>query len=207
MPSEDIETMKPQKRKSQAPKKYLQATGSAKRPKQSSKGRNKNHPSRIGNSTDCTHTNCAIASTLRAGVPVIVTEDDESAPRRHISTRQQTLTTANLTVSHGPVINIVSEATQHQSSPVDQHQRSQVDQHQRSQVGQHQRSQVVPNQRQTGNIQRLPSTLMQRVQMPVNESTNNDLSVGASAATSNNIGMLTQTGEIAIEQSNVNLNS
>ena len=117
------------------------------------------------------------------------------------------MTTTNLTISHGPVINIVSEATQHQSSPVDQHQRSQVDQHQRSQVGQHQRSQVVPNQRQTGNIQRLPSTLMQRVQMPVNESTNNDLSVGAPAATSNNIGMLTQTGEIAIEQSNVNLNS
>jgi hypothetical protein len=54
------------------------------------------------------------------------------------------LTTANLTVSHGPVINIVSEATQHQSSPVDQHQRSQVDQH----------------QRQTGNIQRPPSTLV-----------------------------------------------
>ena len=191
MPSEDIETMKPQKRKSQAPKKYLQATGSAKRPKQSSKGRNKNHPSRIGNSTDCTHTNCAIASTLRAGVPVIVTEDDESAPRRHISTRQQTLTTANLTVSHGPVINIVSEAIQHQSSPVDQHQRSQVDQH----------------QRQTGNIQRPPSTLVQRVQMHVNASTNNDLSVEVPAATSNKLGMLTQTGEIAIEQSNVNLNS
>jgi hypothetical protein len=69
-----------------------------------------------------------------------------------------TLTTANLTVSHGPVINIVSEATQHQSSPVDQHQRSQVDQH----------------QRQTGNIQRPPSILVQRVQMHVNESTNND---------------------------------
>jgi hypothetical protein len=43
--------------------------------------------------------------------------------------------------------------------------------------------------------------------MPVNESTNNDLSVGTSAANSNNLGMLTQTGEIAIEQSNVNLNS
>jgi hypothetical protein len=43
--------------------------------------------------------------------------------------------------------------------------------------------------------------------MPVNESSNDDLSVGASAATSNNLGMLTQTGEIAIEQSNVNLNS
>jgi hypothetical protein len=84
-----------------------------------------------------------------------------------------------LTVSHGPVINIVSEVTQHQSSQVDQHQRSQVDQHQRSQVDQHQRSQVVPNQRQTGNIQRPPSTLVQRVQMPVNKSTNNDLSVGA----------------------------
>jgi hypothetical protein len=42
------------------------------------------------------------------------------------SPRQQTLTTANLTVSQGPVINIVSEATQHQSSPVDQHQCSQV---------------------------------------------------------------------------------
>ena len=148
-------------------------------------------PSRIGNSTDCTQTNCAIASTSRAGVHVIVTEDDESAPRRHISTRQQTLTKENLTVSHGPVINIVSEATRHQSSPADQHQRSQV----------------VPNQRQTCNIQRPPSTLVQRVQMPVNESTNNDLSVRAPAATSNNLGMLTQTGEIAIEQSNVNLNS
>ena len=169
----------------------MQATGSRKRPKQSSNGRNKNHPSRIRNSTDCTQTNCAIASTLRAGVPVIVTEDDESAPRRHISTRQQTLTTANLTVSHGPVINIVSEATQHQSSPVDQHQRSQV----------------VPNQRQTGNIQRPPSTLVQRVQMSVNESTNDDLSVEVPATTSNKLGMLTQTGEIAIEQSNVNLNS
>ena len=43
--------------------------------------------------------------------------------------------------------------------------------------------------------------------MPVNESTNNDLSVGAPAATSNNLGMLTKTGEIGIEQSNVNLNS
>jgi hypothetical protein len=39
------------------------------------------------------------------------------------------------------------------------------------------------------------------------QSTNNDLSVGTSAANSNNLGMLTQTGEIAIEQSNVNLNS
>jgi hypothetical protein len=127
-------------------------------------------PSRIGNSTDCTQTNCAIDSTSRARVPVVITEDDESAPRRHIST-QQTLTTANLTVSQGPVINIVSEVTQYQSSPVDQHQRSQVDQHQRSQV--------VPNQRQTGNIQRPPSTLVERVQMPVNESTNNDRTVGA----------------------------
>ena len=79
--------------------------------------------------------------------------------------------------------------------------------HQRSQIDQSQRSQVVPNQQQTGNIQRPPSTLLQRVQMPVNESTNNDLSVGATVATSNNLGMLTQTGEIAIEQSNVNLNS
>ena len=43
--------------------------------------------------------------------------------------------------------------------------------------------------------------------MPVNEFTNNDLSVGATVVTSNNLGMLTQTGEIAIEQSNVNLNS
>ena len=188
MPSEDIGTMKPQKRSRQAPNKYLQVTGSSKRPRKSSDGRNKNPPSHIGNSTDCTQTNCAIASTSRAGVPVIVNEDDESAPRRHISTRQQTLTTANFTVSQGPVINIVSEATQHQSSPVDHHQRSQV-------------------QRQTGNIQRPPSTLVQRVQMPVNESTNNDLSVRAPAATSNNLGMLTQTGEIAIEQSNVNLNS
>jgi hypothetical protein len=48
-------------------------------------------PSRNGNSTDCTQTNCAIASTSRAGVPVIVNEDDESAPRRHISTRQQNM--------------------------------------------------------------------------------------------------------------------
>jgi hypothetical protein len=39
------------------------------------------------------------------------------------------------------------------------------------------------------------------------ESTNNDLSVGAPAASSNNLGMLTQTGEITIEKSNVNLNS
>ena len=43
--------------------------------------------------------------------------------------------------------------------------------------------------------------------MPVNKSTNNDFSVGAPAAASNNLGILTQTGEIAIEQSNVNLNS
>jgi hypothetical protein len=43
--------------------------------------------------------------------------------------------------------------------------------------------------------------------MHVNESTNNDLSVEVPAATSNKLGMLTQTGEIAIEQSNVNLNS
>ena len=113
-------------------------------------------PSHIINSTDCTQTNCAIASTSRASVHVIVTEDDESAPRLHISTRQQTLTMANLTVSHGLIINIVSEATQCQRSPVDRHQRSQV----------------VPNQRP-------PSTLVQRVPMPVNEFTNNDLSVGA----------------------------
>ena len=124
--------------------------------KKSSNGKNKNPHSHIGHSTDCTQTNCAIASTSRASVPVIFTEYDESAPRRHISSRQQTLTTANLTVSHGPIINIVSEATQHHSSPVDQHQRSQV----------------VPNQRP-------PSTLVQRVPMPVNEFTNNDLSVGA----------------------------
>ena len=182
--------MKPQKRNRQAPDKYLQATGSSRRQK-IIEWEEQEPPSRIGNSTDCTQTNCAITSTSRAGVPVIVTEDDESAPRRHISTRQQTLTMANLTVSQGPAINIVSEATQHQRSPVDQHQRSQV----------------VPNQRQLGNIQRPPSTLVQRVQLPVKESTNNDLSVGAPAATSNNLGKLTQTGEIAIEQSNVNLNS
>jgi hypothetical protein len=41
----------------------------------------------------------------------------------------------------------------------------------------------------------------------LNSSTNNVLSVGAPAAASNNLGILTQTGEIAIEQSNVNLNS
>ena len=190
MPSEDIGSMKPQKWSRQAPNKYLQATGSSRRQK-IIEWEEQEPPSRIGNSTDCTQTNCAITSTSRAGVPVIVTEDDESAPRRHISTRQQTLTMANLTVSQGPAINIVSEATQHQRSPVDQHQRSQV----------------VPNQRQLGNIQRPPSTLVQRVQLPVKESTNNDLSVGAPAATSNNLGKLTQTGEIATEQSNVNLNS
>ena len=75
------------------------------------------------------------------------------------------MTKENLTVSHGPVINIVSEATRHQSSPVDQHQRSQV----------------VPNQRP-------PSTLVQGVPIPVNKFTNNDPSVGAPAATSNNLG-------------------
>ena len=122
-------------------------------------------PSHIINSTDCTQTNCAIASTSRASVHVIVTEDDESAPRLHISTRQQTLTMANLTVSHGLIINIVSEATQCQRSPVDRHQRSQV----------------VPNQRP-------PSTLVQGVPMPVNKFTNNDPSVGVPAATSNNSG-------------------
>jgi hypothetical protein len=41
----------------------------------------------------------------------------------------------------------------------------------------------------------------------VNESTNNDLSVGATVATSNNLGMLTQTGEIAIEQSRLGADS
>jgi hypothetical protein len=74
--------MKAHKRSRQAPNKYLQATGSSKRPKKSSNERNMNPPSLIGNSTDCTQTNYAIASTSRAGVPVIVTEDDESAPRR-----------------------------------------------------------------------------------------------------------------------------
>ena len=38
-------------------------------------------PSRIGYSTDCTQTNCAIASTSKSGVPVIVTEGDESCPK------------------------------------------------------------------------------------------------------------------------------
>jgi hypothetical protein len=72
--------------------------------KKSSNGKNKNPHSHIGHSTDCTQTNCAIASTSRASVPVIFTEYDESAPRRHISSRQQTLTTANLTVSATPFL-------------------------------------------------------------------------------------------------------